>query len=222
MILALCATSLAGPVTFTLAGVEGAWSNVIGGEWTVQFSYDQWVSYGNHQEDRVGWGYPVYGSQTVLGFTGAVPPPAPVNVGDPFVVGQLRHGNAEVGLPVASALDLTVSLGFSSPAPMSQGFTFTLFVDESLNPAADTIYFPTSFAPETFDIGGVSYTLELLGFGSTPLTLVDNVQTPEWSTTSTLLWGKITPVAVPAPGAPLLAALGASLVGWLGRRRILR
>lgn len=224
LVLASCITSASSASVFTLESVEGTWSNVIGGGTTVEFIDDVVVTYGNGFEDQVRWGDPVSpNKKSGLGFTGAVPPPMSFDVGDTFEVGQLRHFNYSVYPPAATSLDLTIDLLFTSPVSLSRGFTLTFNVNETENypqPVDDWIYFPNSFSRGTFAVNGTSYTLEVLGFGSTPSNLIGQFQSAEGSTNSTLLWGKITPIAIPAPGAVLLGGIGLGIVGWLARRRI--
>jgi hypothetical protein len=83
----------------------------------------------------------------------------------------------------------------------------------------DYISFPDSYASQSVDIGGTLYTLQLLGFGSSASTLVDQFQSPEGDVRSTLLWGQITEQVVPVPGAALLGVLGLSVAGIKLRRR---
>jgi len=226
LILAPCTASIGSADMFTLASVEGTWTNVIGGGATVEFLNNQPVLYGNGLEDQVHWGTPKNaGNKSGLGFTGVVPPPMPFDAGDPFQIGQLRHFNYVVYAPVATALDLKINLNFSDPAGLSGDFVFTMNVDETPNSPInmpDYIYFPKIFSPETLVVGGNSYTLEILGFGNTPSNLMSKFKSPEEATNATLLWGRMTPTGpvVPAPSAAVLALIGMSMVGWLGRRRM--
>lgn len=207
----------------TLSSVEGAWSNPIGGS-NINYYYNVGIAYGNGNEVQIKWGDPATSAgQSGLGFTGIAPPASVFGIGDAFEIGQLRHFNNPIYNAV-SAVDLTISLSFSDPAGLNDSFLFNFTVDETPNTTGgspgddDFIYFPSGFADETFNIGGVEYTLELLGFGASADSLVDQFQSPEGGTNSTLLWAKITtPPSVPEPGTMLLFGLG--LLGLVGFRR---
>jgi hypothetical protein len=218
---------LAGPAgAITSSSVDGDWSTVIGGGATVNFVNGVSVVYGNGSEDQVRWGTTTGFGQSGLGFTGAAPPPASFGVGEAFQVGQLRHFNTPIAAGTGvSAVNLSINQAFSSPPGQSGPFTFTLLVNETPNTTGgspgndDFILFPSDLPSKTFEIDGTLFELKLLGFGPSAQTLTSQFQSPEGGTNTTLLWGRID--VIPAPGAVLLGALGAGLVGWLRRRRAL-
>jgi len=208
----------------TLTGVDGAWSNPVGG---VGITYNDGVvvAYGNTLQDQVRWGTPYQqANQSGLGFTGVVGGsvgPLSVTEDVAFVVGELAHFNYEIETGSnATAVDLAVTMTFSSPSGSGTS-TFTFLINETPGIGTDDfIYFPSSIPNETFTLGGETYILELLGFGTSPSTLQSQFQSPETGAPNTaLLWGRITQPAIPAPGALLLGAMGTALVGWLRRRR---
>jgi VPDSG-CTERM motif len=200
--------------SITMTSVDGNWMNVVGDPTPVLQSVS--IGYGNGTEDQVRWGDPAGWfscDRSGLGFTGAGTPQT-FATEQAFEIGQLRHFNYPV-YNAASAADLQLSMAFSDPAGLNGMFQFTFAVNETANnywptdnPLNDDfISFPSSFSSETITIGGITYTLRLLGFGSNPDNLVSQFRSSEGDVNSTLLWGKITtemPVGVPDGGTTLV------------------
>lgn len=210
----------------TLLSVEGTWSNVIDGT-NVNYPSDVPIGYGNGLEDQVLWGTSLDSGQSGLGFTGISPPSTTFNVGDDFEVGLLRHFNNPIaGGSAASSAELAIILTFSDPSGLVGSFAFTFDVNETPNVSPNPDYiisFPSSFPSETFNIGGITYTLHFLGFGDTPGNLVNQFISPEGTTNSTKLWAEIIitpPSQVPEPNSLIL--LGISIVSVVGLRRKLK
>lgn len=204
----------------TLTAVDGDWSSPAGPGTSIYGNVTTidgvGVGYGNELQDQIRWG--TAAEKSGLGFTGSAPPNLNVVIGDAFEIGQLVHFNNPISMgSELTSVDLTVDLDFLETAE-TKSFKFKLLVNETLNstgtsPADDDIIsFPVSYPTETFDIGGTSYTLQLLGFGSNASSLPDKFQSPEGGTNDTLLWGRITE-PVPLPGAFLLGMLGLSVAG---------
>jgi hypothetical protein len=217
--------------SLTMDSDVGTWTGTNGGT-AVQYQ-TVGVAYGNGSENQVRWGVPYHVADTIdnqsgLGFTGKAPSGSPVTfeLGDAFEIGQLAHFNHEIyngGSPTEAYLKLVMD--FTTPdGPLSQTFNFTFGVDETpgLN-TDDIISFPNAYAAENVVIGDTTYTVQLLGFGASPDSLVDQfVSVENGQVNTTLLWGRITErPAVPVPGAVLLSSIGLGLVGYLRRRNTL-
>ena len=170
------------------------------------------VAFGNGEEDQIRWGLALPGDdQSGLGFTGAAPPDLTVNIDEEFEIGQLRHFNTPIlVLSGPLSVDLGITLEFSDPVGVNQSFDFTFAIVENNNAllppgSDDVISFSSSFANETFDIGGVDHTLELLGFKING-NLLKEFRSPEDSTSNAVLVARINPV--PEPSTMFLVALG--------------
>lgn len=214
---------------FTLNATSGSWSNVVGGS-SVEF-------YTIGSEQQVRWGSPASGSgitrQSGLGFTGTGI--QTVGIDTIFNLGQLRHfNNPVVAGTAASAANLAITIDFADF--VGQVFNFTLTIDETPNvagtcvypsilPCADRISWDNTIAASTFSLGDIAYTLELIGFSSTPTggNLITDLISQEQDTTSAYLFGKLTAVptttAIPEPST----IVGLSLMGMaLVARRLAR
>jgi hypothetical protein len=197
----------------TLNSVMGEFENAVGGSSVI------------YPPGEVRWGVPVppNDQQSGLGFAPA--PGGSIEVDTPFLVGELMHFNYVVAYgSAATAVDLGIDLDIDGASPNPQEFLFTFLIDETLNdpgPVDDVITFSAPSDPQTFEVEGVNYTLELLGFGPSADSLLDEFISPEGGTNSAMLWGQITESPIPAPGAVLLGGLGTALVGWMRRRRTL-
>ncbi|MEL7036620.1 MAG: THxN family PEP-CTERM protein [Cyanobacteria bacterium J06592_8] len=189
----------AGANAITLNGSSGTWSNPVGG------SFIEFQTVG--EENQIRWGDAVIpGQPSGLGFTGVET--TEVELENVFQIGTLRHFNNTIfGDTAASAVDLSIDLDFTEFGVRS--FDFSFEIDEttnqgeaencpypSLTPCSDRISFPVAFAPQSFDIDDVSYTLSLEGFSSAvDQSILSDFISDESQTSEALLFGKITAVA---------------------------
>lgn len=216
----------------TLASSSGSWSNVVldngitvnpPGSNTVEF-----LTVGN--ESQVRWGNPLlFGDKSGLGFTGVTS--QSFDVDETFEIGTLRHFNQSVTQPFATKADLGINLNFSTPS-VSQTFNFTFNINETINqpppacpvgnpPCADIVTLPNAFPSETFNIDGVNYTLELLGFlDSTTGEPVEQFVSPENGipNSATLVAKITTPTSEKVPEPTAMVGLGLLGLYIMGRR----
>ncbi|WP_413163698.1 THxN family PEP-CTERM protein [Capilliphycus salinus ALCB114379] len=180
----------------TLNGSSGSWSNPVGGE------FIQYQTIG--EENQIRWGNPVTpGEQSGLGFTGV--DSTEIELENVFEIGTLSHFNNVIyGNTAASAVDLSLNLDFAELGMKT--FDFNLEIDETKNngncmyysvssDCSDKISFPTAFAPQSFEIDGVSYTLSLVGFSDgADQDILSDFISQEHQTSQAVLFGKITAV----------------------------
>lgn len=200
----------------TLTRSDGTWINPIGGGA---------IESRSGSEAQILWGSPIQaGQKSGLGFAGVEA--TAFDFDRPFLVGTLRHFNNPIFPPNVTAVDLLIRLAFEGidELPIDRQFTFNFGIDETPNtapciysstvPCADRIAFTNSFASETFVLGETSYTLKLLGFGSSSIagSLLSDFISQEQSVSTAYLFGEIT--VAPSASTPEPSAIAA--VGLLG------
>ncbi len=145
-----------------------------------------------------------------------------------FKVGKLTYQNGGTFAETNFNGDfpLSVGLNFTNPSGINQPFNYLFNILNTLNDTgtvagdADRLRFSTAgLSSSSFNVGGVDYTLQLLGFSSdNGTTIINEFLSPEEATATADLYGKITTTAkVPTPALlPGLIGLGAA--AWRKRR----
>lgn len=198
----------------TLDSVSGVWNSASGG-----------FNVNGLNTNEIRWGDPTETYQSGLRFDGSAPPSLNFEIDEAFSLGELTHFNFPIySGTAATSANLGIELAFSEPN-YSGNFEFTFGIDETPNAPGppesdDFIAFPGAYANETFEIGGTSYTLKLLGFGDNPDALIEEFRSPEGGSNSAQLWATVTtPSAVPEPGTIALLGIGLMGLGIVGRKR---
>ena len=201
----------AGPANaFTIDTVNGQWTDTTGG------NSDLISGLGT---SLLTWGDDNISSLEFIGSTDLT-----LDDGDTFLLGTLTHSNANNAIGTSpSAADLSVSLSFSDPEDLNETFQLTFDIDATINSATPLTDSANNdiVSIETFEIEGVAYTLELMGFGLDENSLLPSLDTTETLSNATQLWATVHSNyaiegnnAVPIPGSIIL--LGSSLFGFCG------
>jgi hypothetical protein len=143
-----------------------------------------------------------------------------------FNIGKLtyRNGSSFAGSNFNGDFPLLVALNFTNPASVNPTFNYLFNILNTTNTGdpvgdSDRLRFSTAgLSSNSFNVGGVDYTLQLLGFSNdNGTTIINEFLSPENATATANLYGKITTTNVPTPALlPGLIGLGAT--AWRKRR----
>jgi PEP-CTERM motif len=240
----LVLTAIAGAasaVPITATTVTSNWHDTVG---QAGANIVENVSFGQFDADpgdgfnQARWGRPsgtATPGRSGLGFRSNAPV-AGIEVKTPFDLGDLVHYNWTIGGgTVASSSELDINATFDIDGSSQGPFTFTSALTIIETPNSGTCPYPSTVkcsdrisvtnvaGGDTFNIGGIEYTLTVLGFGATAGSLQDFFISDEGGTTESNLWAVITAVEPPPPPVPepaplALLALGLVGLGWFNRR----
>ncbi|MFK7744960.1 MAG: THxN family PEP-CTERM protein, partial [Roseobacter sp.] len=156
--------------TLTVDSVTGVWENAVadpvGG--TISGTGTSTITWGNPSGQPQQSGYT---------FVGAAPPSVTFNEGEQFLLGTFTHNNFPITGTSLDTVDLQVSIGIAGHAcPVETVFSFDHFeTPNNANPCAGggpnpcgdvvTTTLNTGMS-ETFDIDGVEYIFNVLGFST--------------------------------------------------------
>lgn len=219
--------AVASAASVTINATAPSWSNAVGG---TDINTGTSGS-GNSTVFQVHWGEPAgSGGQSGLGFNPANPPSSVVQTDTNFLLGTLTHYNQPIDSgTAASSVRLNLATTIAGAVPTTQTFSYQFLIDETPNtppcaypsttPCADRITFNNLTTSSSFMIGGVPYTIELLGFSNDGgQTISSSFISQEGGSNSIQLYARITtPTSVPEPAS--LAILGAGLLGLAAARK---
>jgi len=224
-LLALAVVPGAQAASITVDTVSGSWSNTVGGLGVVE----NVAGPGGYNDVRWGVDGPV--GQSGLGFLGAAPASFPVFIGTDFLVGNLQHYNRPINA-AASSTDLSIAMQLTIDAILvnAGAFNFRFAIDETPNtapcaypsatPCADRISFTNLAVTDSFNIGGILYTVILTGFSTDGgVTISPDFISDEGADNVIGLYGRIVATSdIPEPSTLALFGLGLAAMGLMRKR----
>ena len=187
---------LAVAADYTLGSTNGTWSGATSegdSPTCIRYlnvnspTYGNVVAYGDNN-NYFGHCPSSWTSQSAFGFKGVGEDT--FTPGEDFVLGEFTHYNRPIyieGNNTLETVDLAISLNFTDPV-ISTELNYTMRLDETDNSGTctypgstvcpDKVDFADTVADETFEIGGVFYTLQIVGFIPGTLSSYDPSDTP--------------------------------------------
>ncbi len=205
--------------------ISGEWTNVVGGA-NVTNSGSTDIS--NPAELR--WGYSDPANNSGYDFLAREDVPFDVLIGFQFEIGDFSHINKPIpgGTAISSAqLDVLVDIDVAgSTGP----YQFSFLHDETPNSCSgvgcsdDIVDVGNLDTDDSFFLGGLWYTLNILGFSTDGGTTISNqFISPEGGTSTAGLYAifaeSVAPPEVPIPAALPLFGTGLALMGFVSWRR---
>lgn len=214
-------------VTITVDVVRADWTNAVSTAGPgVGITYINTDGLVGNEEMR--WGTPAGGGgKSGYRFDSSAPPSFSVATGTNFKLGDFTHFNFPItGTTLKSAqLNITADLKFNGTSLTGGPYTFSFLHDETPNvggPASnDKVTFTNLATSSTFNVGGETYTLELLGFqlgGSTMPSATFSTVEGQTNTTGLIAIFRAPTTVIPEPGSFVLLASGLLGLACLARR----
>lgn len=211
-------------------------SGTSSGSWEMPVAQDrsgyEWLSNENSGTDnRLTWGIGASGSfSNYVQYDG-------VNfnsgLNSLFNLGNLSYRNGATYFTFAfergkrdADIPLKIAMSLVSPSPVTLSFNFLFNILTTPNVTGDPVldgdrlrFSMAGSTSQTLNYGGIDYTLQLLGFSSDGgNTVFSEFNSPEGTTATASLYGKITGVERPAEPVPEPITLMGSALGLLGLR----
>jgi hypothetical protein len=213
------AVSFSGTATGTWSGADPESSGVytIAGDDNSGVTTIKWGTPGST------WFWETPKTQSSLSFDGAGTgganaPAAWDSASIPFILGKLdfHNGAIQSGTGITGA-DLNILVDIVNPTLGTLGtFTYGLGIQNTVNPAGDTVLVLNAPGSVSFDYQGWEYTFGLLGFSANGDSFSDRLFASEESSVCTKIWGTVSgrqlPNNVPDGGSTLIL-VGMAMTG---------